>query len=395
MSNYSKTLQPELFERKAIKPYVEEYVRTFPFSQFMGSAGKNIIRVQKLEKGQGSSIQFRCQQMFKPTVAYGTQQLWGLGDKTVYATDSVSVDMFRFSHEFDSFSMDELSVDINLMPGAHASLKYQSMYLNNLRILQQFGLCFTPQAQVIPNVELSYADLRDNIVACLLDDPTGISRQRVVFGFDKGLNAASVGAALDAAVLDNAAEDKLTVNHLRKLKMLAKMGSRTNIANKENPLSPYMLKFLNGAEAPRYVYFGSPEAIFSLMLDPIWTAQATRGVVTDSMQPEFLNGGDFKGMIDGILVYEIEGLGDYTITKNGVSYCYGVLLGADALGYAIYQIPTLVPEAVDYKSKRGIAHEEISGFKALKFPSKTDLAQRGVNPLKVENGIIHSFTIKE
>ena len=39
----------------------------------------------------------------------------------------------------------------------------------------------------------------------------------------------------------------------------------------------------------------------------------------------------------------------------------------------------------------GLAHIEISDAKVLKFPSKTDLTKKGLNSLRVENGMIHSF----
>ena len=58
----------------------------------------------------------------------------------------------------------------------------------------------------------------------------------------------------------------------------------------------------------------------------------------------------------------------------------------------IGQKPLLRYDDFDYKMHQGLAHIEISDAKVLKFPSKSDPTKRGTNTLRVENGMIHSFT---
>jgi hypothetical protein len=47
--------------------------------------------------------------------------------------------------------------------------------------------------------------------------------------------------------------------------------------------------------------------------------------------------------------------------------------------------------STDYELYRGLAHNEISGIKVLKYPSKS-IGVKGNNTNLVEYGVVHSFT---
>ncbi len=62
------------------------------------------------------------------------------------------------------------------------------------------------------------------------------------------------------------------------------------------------------------------------------------------------------------------------------------------MGFGMGSTPTFtLRSSTDYGLYQGLAHNEISGLKVLKYPSKY-IGTKGNNTNLVEYGIVHSFT---
>lgn len=383
------------FERKVITPYLEEYTNTTMFDRFTG--GPDSVIFAKVSKaGQGDDIVYNQRQNFDPTVKIGNERLVEAEDELTYGVDRLRVGFFRFGTRITNKQLQELQINHRFDPDIRSQLLWQGESLNSKRIMRQFGLAFSENNRGVPNQQYTYADLVAKMLACginELQNGEAISRSRVIFGLDKGLDQNRVGAALTDGVLDSAADDTLTANHIFKLASLASKGSRTNVVNKEHPIRPYTVgKNRMGFPDRKYLLLTSDDAFYKLAQDANWQAQQRRGTIENEEQPSILFGSNYKGTIHGVIVVTVPEFSNYVFTNGGgTSYAYSALLGASAMGLGIGQIPSFAQETYDYGLYHGLAHIEVSDAKVLKFPSKTDLTQKGVNALRVENGMIHSF----
>lgn len=383
------------FERNIITPYLEEYSNTTMFDRFTG--GPDSVIFAKVSKaGQGDDIVYNQRQNFDATVKIGNERLIEAEDKLTYGVDRLRVGFFRFGTRITNKQLQELQINHRFDPDVRSQLLWQGERLNSQRIMRQFGLAFAENSRGMPNQRYTYPELIDKIKACGIDAPVNgeaVSRSRLMFGLDKGLAANTVNDAIANAVLNSAADDTLTANHLFKLASLASKGSRTNVLNKETPIRPYTMgKNRMGFPNKKYMLITSDDAFYKLSQDPNWRDQQIRGTIENEEQPSILFGSNYKGTLHGVMVVTIPEFSNYIFTNdNGTTIAYSAFLGASAMGLGIGQIPSFASESYDYGLYHGLAHIEISDAKVLKFPSKTDLAQKGVNPLRVENGMIHSF----
>jgi len=383
------------FERKIIIPYLKEYTNNTFFDRFTGGPDSPIY-AKVVSKGDGDEIVYNMRQTFKPNIKIGSEQLFLTGDTLTYGVERLRIGFFRFSTGIELQDLQELRHNHRFSPDIKSDLLEKGEYAHTQRIMAQFGLAFCENSRGLPNQEFEYPDLWTKMLNCGIDAPNGgemIARSRIVCGQDKGLDQATVGAILADGVLNNAADDTLTVDHLFLLADLADKGSRTGVINKENKIKPYMIgKNRFGFQDKRFLFLTSPDCYRKLVRDPRWADQVRRGTIEHEDQPSALFGSAYKGTMEGIMVVTYAGFADYVRPNaNGTLYGYSVMLGAGALGLGIGQTPTFRSDDEDFQRLVELAHVEISGAKVLKFPSKSDLNLKGVNPLRVENGLIHSF----
>ncbi len=190
-------------------------------------------------------------------------------------------------------------------------------------------------------------------------------------------------------------QNNMGVAHIYQLVKLAQMGSRIGVQNKEAAIRPYKtMGARNGFVDNRYILFISPDAYNRLRQDTAWQAQVSRGIIENENQPSVLYGSMYKGTIEGVMVIVVPELASLTVTgTGGAAANYSIFCGASAMAYAMGSVPTFTERSsTDYGLYSGIAHNEISAFKVLKYPSKGNLKTKGNNNLLVDNGIIHSFT---
>lgn len=398
--------QTELFEKNVLIPYLQDYRNITNFARFMG--GSDAVIYNKMEnKGDGDRIIFPLRQTFDPAVAIGNEQLEGNEQELTYVSDMVDVGRIRFATLLTDVQLMSLQTKFQLESDVRADLLSQADMLNTKRILQAFALAFDGGvAGVNPslNQQFTYAQLRDRILASRLDQAAGgISRARILIGDPNlvGGNARTTYADLVTALAVGnfpVATNTMNVSHIRQLFNQAATGQSLTITNaaytvKESSVRPYKYKTHQGFEDKRYVLFIAPETYNKLAADPVWQAQVNRGVIENQDQPSILYGSMYKGTIEGVMVIVIPELSNFLITNAaGNIYAYSLFCGAAAVGFGMGQTPTFTfRSSTDYELYKGLAHNEISGLKLLKYPSKAR-GVKGNNNNLVEYGMVHSFT---
>lgn len=402
----SNIFQNELFMKNVVIPYLQDYRNVTNFARFMG--GSDAVIYNKMEsKGDGDRIIFPLRQTFDPAVAIGNEQLEGNEQELTYVSDMVDVGRIRFATLLTDVQLMSLQTKFQLESDVRADLLSQADVLNTKRILQAFALAFDGGAAgIVPslNQQFSYSDLRARILASRLDQAAGgISRARILIGDPNlvGGNARTTYADLVTALAVGnfpVATNTMNVSHIRQLFNQAATGQSLTITNaaytvKESSIRPYKYKTHLGFEDKRYVLFIAPETYNKLAADPVWQAQVNRGVIENQDQPSILYGSMYKGTIEGVMVIVIPELSNFLITNAaGNIYAYSLFCGAAAVGFGMGQTPTFTfRSSTDYELYKGLAHNEISGLKLLKYPSKAR-GVKGNNNNLVEYGIVHSFT---
>lgn len=402
----SNIFQNELFMKNVTIPYLQDYRNVTNFARFMG--GSDAVIYNKMEnKGDGDRIIFPLRQTFDPAVAIGNEQLEGNEQELTYVSDMVDVGRIRFATLLTDVQLLSLQTKFQLESDVRADLLSQADMLNTKRILQSFALAFDGGAAGVNpslNQQFTYGQLRDRILASRLDQAAGgISRARILIGDPNlvGGNARTTYADLvTALVVGNfpVATNTMNVSHIRQLFNQASTGQSLTITNaaytvKESSVRPYKYKTHLGFEDKRYVLFIAPETYNKLAADPVWQAQINRGVIENQDQPSILYGSMYKGTIEGVMVIVIPELSNFLITNAaGNIYAYSMFCGAAAIGFGMGQTPTFTfRSSTDYELYKGLAHNEISGLKLLKYPSKAR-GVKGNNNNLVEYGVVHSFT---
>ena len=398
--------QTQLFEKNVLIPYLQDYRNITNFARFMG--GSDAVIYNKMEsKGDGDRIIFPLRQTFDPAIAIGNEQLEGNEQELTYVSDMVDVGRIRFATLLTDVQLMSLQTKFQLESDVRADLLSQADMLNTKRILQSFALAFDGGAAGINpslNQQFTYSDLRARILASRLDQAAGgISRARILIGDPNlvGGNARTTYADLTTALLVAqfpVATNTMNVSHIRQLFNQAATGQSLTINNaaytvKESSVRPYKYKTHQGFEDKRYVLFIAPETYNKLAADPVWQAQVNRGVIENQDQPSILYGSMYKGTIEGVMVIVIPELSNFLITNAaGNVYAYSMFCGAAAVGFGMGQTPTFTfRSSTDYELYKGLAHNEISGLKLLKYPSKAR-GVKGNNNNLVEYGVVHSFT---
>jgi len=398
--------QNELFEKNVLIPYLQDYRNITNFARFMG--GSDAVIYNKMEhKSEGDRIIFPLRQTFDPIVSIGNEQLEGNENELTYVSDKVDVGRIRYATLLTDEQLLSLQTKFNLDSDVRADLLAQADSFNTQRILSAFALSFDGGAAgVVPtlNQQFTYAQLQARILASRVDLANGgISRSRILIGDPNlvGGKTRTTYATLTAALtVDNFPVDTNTMNvsHIRQLFNQSATGQSLNISNatytsKESSIRPYKYKTHQGFEDKRYVLFIAPETYNKLASDQTWISQVNRGVIENQDQPSILYGSMYKGTIEGVMIIVIPELSNLIITNGaGNTYAYSIFCGAAALGFGMGQTPTFTfRSSTDYGLYRGLAHNEISGIKVLKYPSKS-IGVKGNNTNLVEYGVAHSFT---
>ena len=225
-----------------------------------------------------------------------------------------------------------------------------------------------------------------------------------------GIWAYNNGATLRAELLHampqaRHANHKLSIKHLRRLKMLAEVGGVNpanivaNIWNPllgyEDPIRPSRVTLQNGQNSTEYYYFGAPAAINNLLNDAEFQTQMVSRIGIES-QPQPISGADYVGKIYDINIYECPMLAAFSAgidANNDGGVAWGLLIGAGAFTVGWYKYPYIVMDRDIIENSVLYCSHEQRGQDVLRYQAKSDVANLTVNGYNtVEQGIIHSFT---
>lgn len=150
-------------------------------------------------------------------------------------------------------------------------------------------------------------------------------------------------------------------------------------------IRPYRVK---GGGQEWYVAFLGPKSFRDLYEDPAMRQDLQLAEARGAGNPLF-TGGDL--VTQGIIVkeeYELTSFNNTATTPVPIEQ--NVLLGAQALGYAIGQRFQFTKDSYDYDFENGIGVEEIRGIDKLRFSRNTDLTQQAT--ALVDHGVYTVFT---
>ena len=196
------------------------------------------------------------------------------------------------------------------------------------------------------------------------------------------------------------AQNGLSAKHLLKLKTMAIRGGNSDeavMANGriEDMVRPAYIKTKGGWQVNEYLYFCNSESYTQLLQDPMYFQTTVgRGTISSAEQPQSISGALYKGMYEGIHIYEVKDLSNY-ISKSAddtITVGWELFIGAGAWSLGWSKEPWhAFKEDVTNMTVEYTTHE-IRGQKALKFKAKqaSTLAVANTGGV-VEQGIIHSF----
>ena len=209
-------------------------------------------------------------------------------------------------------------------------------------------------------------------------------------GIKEALNNLNTGPDWD--------ENGVSTNLLLRLREMAIEGGNKDgavLVNNtiENQIRPAFIRTKAGFPDNKYLFLASPRAMRSLLNDPTYIATTSgRGTVVSEEQPQAVSGAHYRGSYEGIMLYEVNELGKYSVVSANdeveASWCMLVGGGAWALGWA--QNPWIVTKDDYVNMTREFASHETRGHRSLVYPSRQRQAT-GAGVPYVEQGIIHAF----
>lgn len=391
-----------LFEHRVSQPYWQEILVNSDFSMFSGNTPNQIIYKKSEPKGRGDTMTFGMGQTYFPNVIFGSDaQISGTGDKLVFSNDKVTVDQSAFLINLTAVDMDEIRVNIDLSPIARSTLYKKGKLAEKCKIMNQFGLAFYGDTIRIPDCQYyRFQDWATTIIpqmlACTVNNAAAastISTDRVIFGADRAAQA-TVGASVANGILASNDDDALTVDHIYKLVELANAGGRV-ITGHNEMIEPYESTPLFGFINKTYILFTSPQQFNRLRNTDDWKSQVTRGVIeAKGVQPSTLYNMFYKGEMIGVKVIVYPEWDAYNfLNADGSTVGYSALCGASAIIHGIGKEPWITTEERNHERENEIAMNMIEGMRVVKFASKSDSVLRQNNPIRLERGLIHSFTM--
>lgn len=355
--------------------YFEEYLGLTPFTAFMGSSPEDAIQIFETNNGDGLSyrVSFRKDLNYQSPII-GFDQAAGGEQPVQIFEDEISLQLRRFVDVLMGVPIVRKATPIDVYGTLRPLLL--NAQRRNLVLSLLNAACGSPAVGGLYNSALAGGN--------------GPTVDRVIYAAAGGGSPASYNAVINTAVNNmgavGAAGSGLSVAHLRALKTYAIRGGST--LERESRIKPIQLKDKRGFPEELYIYLMDTASYISLASDPSWTQFVYRGVVQNDNQPEGISGARYRGMAEGVMVYECPELSRYAVTSTGgnnITSSWNLFLGAQAFGLCWAMRPWFEMESRDFNLNAAMAVCEIRGQKAFMFPSFQNTA------INVERGILHSF----
>lgn len=315
-----------------------EYLGQNPFFSFMGTGSGNLIQVkEELTKAPGDAITVQLRAKLSGTGVSGNTVLKGAEEDLVFYEQRILVDTLRHAVVLRG-EMSEKRTAFDLRNQAREAL-----------------------------VDWASSKLKKDIIAALTITSTGRDRSRYLYGVtDANWNTTHATAMLNV----DATNDKLTTAAISRAKRKALLdGSRK--------MRPFLLKDGNKVEEV-FVLFAHPYAIRDLLQDADFKALNTY-IPTTFGDSVLVHGQRYKGMWDGVMIFEAEMPVSTGAGAAGIDVAHNVLCGAQACAVAYGKHTNYKEDIDDYGHQNGFAIDEIRGVSKLVFNG-------------IDHGVVHLFT---
>lgn len=295
------------------------------FSKFTDASGNSIVHLKKdLTKGKGEKITFGYRPKLVGSGVGEGERLKGKEEKL--ATYDYSLTLAQKRHAVSAgTAMDQHRAAWDIPMEAEAALKvWASEYIDQL-----------------------------HFTAALASPTYYLYREKTGGTFARGTVAATVKADVSAA------NSKITPSFLSQIKTWIKTGGDRKI----DPLRPVRVE---GDEM--YVVLVSPDVGYDMRVDTTFAGALKDAEARGPKNPLF------KGAVavwDGLVVHTHENIVNFDNGGGASEHgCFGVVLGAQALMYAVGEPGKLVKEKDDYENEEFIAWGHIGAVGKPTFNSK-------------------------
>ncbi|TKW61619.1 MAG: N4-gp56 family major capsid protein [Blastochloris viridis] len=303
-----------------------EYLAQNPFFNFMGTSSHNIIQVkEELTKAPGDAITVQLRAKLSGAGVSGATTLKGAEEDLVFYDQRLLVDTIRHGVLLKG-EMSEKRVAFDLRNQAREAL-----------------------------VDWASDKLRKDLVTALTNTSVGRDRSRYLYGIsDTNWNATHATAL---ATVD-ATNDKLTTAAISRAKRKALLEGTRKVR-------PFVLKDGNKVEEV-FVLFAHPYSVRDLLADADFKSLNTY-IPTKMGDSVLVHGQRYKGMWDGVMIYETEMPVLTGAGTAGINVAHNVLCGAQAMAVAWGKRTNYKEDADDYGHQNGFAIDEIRGVSKLVF----------------------------
>ena len=359
---------PQIYSDK----FYEEFVRENAFKPYIGTGIGSIIQVNEdLTRRAGDRVQFNFVPRLVGAGVRGHQVLRGNEELLTSRNMFVIVDYIRHAVAIDKWTAKKSIVDI--MRVSKPSLRNWQDELFRSDIISAFQ-----NVNGIPFLVATAAQQNQ----WLTDNADRIQFGGVV-GNNTGVMATSLNTLTGAAITNTG---NITSNPggrmTRRVLRLAKQR-----AQQAHPrIRPTQVK---GGGQEWFVAFLGPNSFRDLYDDPEMRQDLQLAAARGKDNPLF-TGGDL--ITDGIIVKEEYEFVSFPNTAGTpVQIEQNVLVGAQALGYAIGERPGMTRDTYDYGFENGVGVEEVRGIDKLRFNISADTSPMAATGYK-DHGVYTIFT---
>jgi len=321
---------------------LQEYLNGNQFRPFMrsgelrgssvGDATNGVIAViDALGNKAGTVINIPLRRALTGAGVTGDQVLMGNEEELVFDNESIRIDLFRHAVSIQNPEMSEQRAAFQIWEEARPALS-----------------------------DWSEEKLNQEIIDALTDVSRGRVQARYLYGSKETNYNATHATALGNLTITS---DKMSVAFLKKLKDKAKTGVTGSGVGR---IRPAKVTMDNGVMKKNYVVFMGSRARRDLEADPAFQNIQFNG--KDVGAPKFVDTSNYIGIVDGMMLYEIEGWPVYTGTGSaGADTAPVVLSGAQSVAIVYGKRPWFTQRTDDYGAFMGVAINEIRRTNKLVF----------------------------
>lgn len=312
-----------------------------PFMRFgelknasIGDAINGVVAVvDALGNKSGTKINIPMRRALTGTGVVSDQTLEGNEEEMVFDNESCQIDLFRHAVIVRNPTMTEQRTAFDVFNEARPSLS-----------------------------DWSEERMNSDIINALTDTSRGRLQARYLYGKSEANYNATHATALANMT---AANDKLTLALIKKLKDKAKLGDPTNGVGRIRAASMTMD---NGIMKKVFVLFVGTRARRDLEADA--TFQNIQYNSNEARTPLLIDTSNFVGMVDGVLIYEIENYPVYAAAAAASADAGAIsMCGAQGIAVVYGQRPWFTQQTKDYGAQQGVAINEVRTVQKLVFNS--------------------------